>query len=149
MANLLDSIKGDLVAALKLSDATAVSTLRFLLAAIQNARIEKGGELTEGEILSQIQKDAKRHKESIEAFKAGGREDLVSKENAELEILNKYLPAQMSEEQVAKIVEEVIAQTGASSAGDIGKVMGGVMAKIGTQADGGTVSQIVKLKLAK
>lgn len=148
MANLLDEINQDLITAQKAKEETVVSTLRFLLSSVQNARIEKRGELTDGEVLVQIQKDAKKHKESIEAFEKANRAELAAKEKAELKVLEKYLPEQLGAEQVEKMVDEVIAQIRASSITDMGKVMGQVMAKVGNTADGALVSQLVKQKLS-
>ncbi len=147
MSGLIDKINQDLVAAQKARDETVVSTLRFLLANIKNAQIAKGEELSEPEIIEQIQKDVKRHRESIEAFEGGNRSDLVEKEKMQLEVLGKYLPAQLSRGEIAKIVDEVILQVGAKGSADMGGVMGQVMARVRTQADGAAVSQIVKEKL--
>lgn len=147
MASLIDKINQDLIEALKAHDETRVSTLRFLIAGIKNARIAKEQDLSDEEILAEIAKDAKRHKESIEAYEKAERPELADKEKSELAILQSYLPAQMSEEEVVKIVDEVIAQMGASGSGDMGKTIGAVMAKVKGQADGSVVSRIVKEKL--
>ena len=149
MVGLIDKIKGDLDVALKAGDGVAVSTLRFLLSAVQNAQIEKREDLNDREVADIIRKDAKKHKESIEAFEKGERGDLAQKEAKELEVLEKYLPAQMPQEEIAKVVDAVLAKTGASTISDMGKVMGQVMAKVGSQADGNVVSQMVKRKLDK
>ena len=148
MAKLIDKIKEDLDIALKGGNDVVVSTLRFLLSGIQNVRIEKRGELDDEQVVEIIRKDSKKHKESIEAFEKGGRGDLAQKETKELEVLEKYLPAQMSTADIEKIVDEVIAAGGASNIADIGKIMGVVMVKVGTKADGGLVSEIVKKKLS-
>lgn len=148
MANLIDQIKQDLIEAQKAKGELTVSTLRFLLSGIKNAEIEKREALTDAEVLVQIQKDAKRHKESIEAFEKANRQELAAKEKAELGVLSKYLPEQLGREEVEKIVDDVIGKSGASSVSEIGKVMGQVMAKVGSQADGTLVSQIVREKLS-
>ncbi len=148
MSKLAELIIQNLITAQKNRQEVAVSTLRFLMSSVKNAEIEKRSELTDDEIGAQIQKDDKRHKESIEAFKKAGRDDLVGKESAELEILQKYLPAQMSSFDVEKIVDDVIAASGASTVADMGKVMGQVMGKVGSGADGGLVSEMVKKKLS-
>src|SRR3990167_1195245 len=147
MSNLLNKLNQDLVEAQKAQDELRVSTLRFLLSAVKNAQIAKGKELTDDEVTVQIQKDAKKHKESIDAFEKANRKELAQKETKELAVLNAYLPKQMNEDEIKKIVEEVISQTGASSMSDLGRVMGQVMAKVGGQADGAMVSQIVREKL--
>ena len=149
MADLVDKIREDLDVALKGGDGGGVSTLRFLLSAVQNVQIEKKGDLDDEQVVEIIRKDAKEHKESIEAFEKGERADLVQKETKELEVLEKYLPAQMPAADIEKIVDEVISATGATSIADMGKVMGQVMAKVKSRADGNVVSQIVKGKLAK
>ncbi len=148
MAKLLEKISQDLVDAQKSRDEVTVSTLRLLIADVKNAQIAKGGELSDDEVLDQIQKSAKKRRESIDAYQKAQRDDLVSKEKAEFEVLAKYLPQQMSEEEIAKIVDEVVGKVGASTASDMGRVMGEVMAKVKGKADGNIVSQIVKSKLS-
>lgn len=145
--SVIDQITTDLNEALKGGDSVKVSTLRFLISNVNNAKIAKGSELTDEEVLGEIAKDAKRHKESIEAYDKAGRSELAEKEKKELEILSEYLPQQLSNEEIAKFVEEAISQTGASTVSDIGKVMSAVMEKVKGKADGSTVSAIVKEKL--
>lgn len=147
MDDLAHKISQDLVISLKAKDEIATSTLRLLLSDIKNAQIAKGKELSDEEIVDEIGKSAKKRKESIEAYKKGNREDLVEKEEAELKFLEKYLPKQLGEDEIRKIVDEVIAESGANGVADIGKVMGQVMGKLKRQADGGMVSNIVKNKL--
>ena len=147
MAKLFDKISQDLNTALKQKDTIRVSTLRYLISYLNNARIAKGGDLIDDDITLEIAKDAKRHKESIEAFEKAKREDLVSQESAQLKILEEYLPAQLKDEEIAKIVDETIALLGQVGPGDMAKVMGQVMAKVKDQADGAVVSGIVKEKL--
>lgn len=149
MAGLLDRITHDLNAALKAKDQTGVSALRFLIANLHNAKISKGDKLSDDEIISEIAKDARRHRESIEAFEKAGREELVAKEKAELEVISRYLPEQLSENELRKVVDDVISQVGATSLSDIGRVMAQVMTEVQGQADGSVVSEIVKEKLAK
>ncbi len=147
MANLA-LIEEDLRNSLKEKNEVATSTLRLLISEIKNARIAKGNDLTDEEITSVIQKNAKKHKESIEAFEKANRDELVNKEKSELEVLKKYLPEQITPQEVERIVDEVISQTGASVIADMGKVMGGVMGKLKGQADGNLVSEIVAKKLS-
>lgn len=147
---LLEKIKNDLRQALKAKDEARVSTLRFLLSAIHNKEIAlQGKNLPDEEVVEVIRQQIKQRKESIEAFKTGKRDDLVKKEQGELEILNSYLPQQISEEELTKVVEEEILETGATGPGDFGKVMGGVMAKVKGQAEGQIVAKIVKEKLGQ
>lgn len=149
MEDILDKIFKDLVAAQKSKDSVTVSTLRLLLSDIKNAQIAKGGELTNEQVINQIQKSAKKRKESIDAYNKAGRSDLVESETQELEVLEKYLSEKMSKDEIGKIVSEVISEFGASGPGEIGKVMGQVMAKVSGRADGGLVSEIVKEKLTQ
>jgi len=145
--NLKQKIEEAIIVALKSHDELAVSTLRMLKAGINNAEIAKQKELIDEEVIEAIQKEIKNRRESISAFKAGNREDLATKEAKELGILNLYLPAQMSQEELKKIVSEVVTQLNAKPA-DFGKVMGEVMAKVKGKADGGLVAQVVKESLS-
>ena len=147
-SELKEKIQKDLQEAQKAKDELKVSTLRFLLAAIKNFEIEKGGagySANDEEVLAVINKQAKQRKESIESFKAAGRSELVEKETKELEILQAYLPAQLSEEEVRAIVEKTIKETGASSPNDVGKVMGVLSQELKGKADLGLVSSLVQI----
>lgn len=148
MTDLAGQINQELVKAQKARDEVTVSSLRLLISDIKNAQIAKGGELTDDETREVIAKKAKRHKESIEAYEKAGRKDLVDKEQAELAVISRYLPKQLTNSEIEKIVDEVLSQTGAAALGDLGKVMGQVMAKVGGQADGARVSEIVRARLS-
>jgi len=131
-------------------DAEKTSTLRMVISALGYYEIEKGGagyEASEEDIQAVLQKQAKQRRDSIEQFKAGGRDELVEKETKELELIESYLPKQMDEEEIKKLVDEAVASTGATSASDMGKVMGALMPKVKGKADGGLVSRLVKEKL--
>jgi uncharacterized protein YqeY len=147
MAQLLEGINEDLKEALKSGNSTSVSALRFLISKLNNAKIEKGSDLTDEEILSEIEKDAKKHKESIDAFEKAGRGELAAKEKAELEVLAKYLPEQMSDEELLAVVEDIVSSQEAKGPSVFGSVMSQVMAQVKGKADGGRVSAIVKQKL--
>ncbi len=147
MSSLIDKIHGDLTIALKSRDEMKVNTLRFVISKVKNAQIAKGDELTDEEVASEINKDARRHKESIEAFKSAGRDELAEKEKAELGILTTYLPEEMSLREVEKLVDDAIAEADAKSASDMGRVMSIVMEKLKGRADGSAVSALVKSKL--
>lgn len=121
-----------------------VSTIRLVKSALSYARIEKGSDLTEDEVLLVISKEAKKRKESIEMAQKANREDIAAKEKEELDILKRYLPEEMDEAQVEAIISDVISQTGATSIKDRGKVMGAVMPKVRGKADGKLVSAIVE-----
>lgn len=145
-AQLKEELKQSMLA----KNAEKTSTLRMIVSALGYYEIEKGGagyEATEEDIEVVLQKQAKQRRDSIEQFKAGGRDELVAKETNELKLIESYLPAMMSEEEVSKLVEEAIKQTGAASPADMGKVMGALMPKVKGKADGSLVSRLVKEKL--
>ena len=128
-------------------DELKTSVLRMLLSAINYYEIQKGGagyEASEEDVLTVIQNQAKQRRDSIEQYTAAGRQELADKEQKELEILKAYLPEQISEEEIKKLVAEAIKQTGASSIQEMGKVMGFLSPKIIGKADGGFVSKLVK-----
>ena len=142
--SLQDKLLEDLKAAMRQHDETRVSTLRMLRSAISYAEIDKRGPLDDAGVLSVIEKDAKRHRESIEAFQKGNRPELAAKEEAELAILMTYLPKQMAREEIVAAARETIAQVGAKSRADMGKVMSVLAPRLKGQADGRLVSQIVQ-----
>lgn len=141
---LIEQIQKDLTEALKSKNEAIVSTLRLSLSEIHNRQIEKQAELTEEDIVAVLRKEAKKRQESIEAYEKGGRQELADKEKNELQFLSKYLPQEMSPQELEKIVKEVIGKVGPQGAGDFGKVMGVVMGKVKGQIDGAKVSEVVK-----
>ena len=133
-------------------DVVKTSVLRMVLSAVGYFEIQKGGagyEASDEEILAVIQKEVKQHRDSIEQFRQAGRQELMDKEIKELEILQRYLPAQMSEDEVRVLVEEAVKQVGAVSPADMGKVMGVLMGKVKGKADGSLVSRLVREALAR
>lgn len=146
---LIDQIQSDLKEAQLQKDEVKVSTLRLLLSELRYAQINKNGELSDAEVVTVIQKELKKRKEAAVGFRQGGREDAAIKEEAEAAILAVYLPTQLSDEELTKIVEEAINETGASSVSDMGKVISQVMSKVAGQAEGARVSSLVKEKLVK
>jgi uncharacterized protein YqeY len=144
---LKEKIQEDLFAAMKAGEKTVVSTLRMLQSSIKNKEIALMREIDYQEVLSVIEREIKQRREAAEGFTAGGREESAQKELSEAEVLKKYLPEQMSETEVRKIVEETIAESKATSVSDMGKVMGLLTPKLKGQADMGQVSQMVKEKL--
>lgn len=149
---LKQQFRDELTKSMLARDTEQTAILRLILSALKYYEIQKGGagyEATDEDVIAVIQKEVKQRKDSIEQFSAAGRQDLVDKEQKELERLEKYLPEQMSEEEIKKLVAEAIAQTGASSLQDIGKVMGALMPKTKGKADGSIVSRIVKEELSK
>jgi len=145
---LKQQIEQEIKDALRAGDQAVLSTLRFLLADIRNKEIEKQAEVTDEDVLAIIQKQVKQHKESIDFYTKGGREDLVSKEQAEVDILNKYLPQQLSAEEVEKIARLVIKNLPLADQTNFGKVMGATMAQVKGQTDGAIVSAAVKKLLS-
>lgn len=151
-----ERIQQDLKGALKEKRETEVSVLRLLKAAILQEEKEKryrlkkeqDTPLTDDEVLDAVLSEAKKRKEAIVEFERGKREDLVSKEKQELEILRKYLPEQLSDQDLKKIVEEAIEKTGAKEIKDMGKVMAELMPSTKGKADGSLVSKVVKELLA-
>jgi uncharacterized protein len=138
------TISDDMKAALRAGDAVKLSTLRMLVAAIRNREIEKNiKELDDAEVIQILQRQIKQHKDSIEQFQKGNRPDLAEKEAKELKVLEAYMPAQMGQDELTALIKAVIAETGAASKADGGKVMKAVMDKVKGKADGKTVSQTV------
>jgi len=131
-------------------DSTKVGTIRLLLSAIQYFEIQKQRDYqaSDEEIVSLIKKEVKKRKESIALYKQGKRDDLVEKETKELAILQAYLPEQMSEDEVRKVVTETIQETNASSMADMGRVMASVMSKLKGKVDGSVVNKVVREELS-
>lgn len=140
-------LENDLKEAMKLRDEVRMTTLRLLKSALKNYQIELGHDLTMQESLSVLQKEAKKHQDSIEQYQKADRQDLADEEKAELKVIEKYLPEQMPEAEVEKLVDEVIKQTGATGQADMGKVIGAVRQKAGGSADGAMIAKIAKQKL--
>lgn len=133
--------------AMKARDQIRVGALRMLMAAVKNAEVERLHELSDDEVIEVVAREAKRRRESIEAFEKGGRQDLVDKERAELEILEAYLPAKLTDAELRDLVDEAVAETGASSPKQMGEVMKALMPKVRGRADGAQVSALVKARL--
>ena len=147
---LKQKLQEELKQAMLARNVLKTSVLRLLLSAINYYEIQKGGagyEATDEDALAVIQKEAKQRRDSIEEFKKANRPELVEKENKELEMLQVYLPDQMNEEEIKKLVIEAIKETGVSNIQEMGKVMGALMPKIKGKADGGLVSKLVKESL--
>ncbi len=150
--NLKDKVERDFQEALKNRKGEIISTLRLLKAAFQNKEIElrkSKKEFDDQEALKVIQSEIKKREESIEAFEKGGRNDLVKKEKEEISLLKKYLPPQLSDEEIKKIVNEVIQEIGEVSERSFGLIMKETMPRIKGLAEGARVSRIVKEILSK
>jgi uncharacterized protein YqeY len=147
---LTERVDSDLKDAMRAKDATKLGVLRMLKSALKNAAIEKSGaesQLNDTEAVQVIRKQAKQRHDSIESFEKGGRAELVAKEKEELSILNSYLPAAMSAEELSKIVRETITEVGATSKAQMGAVMKVLQAKVAGRADGRTLSGEVQKQL--
>ena len=145
---LKDRITEDMKGAMRAGEKERLGTIRLVLAAIKQREVDERISLDDGQVLAVLEKMIKQRKESIAQFESGGRADLVAKEQAELAVLQVYLPAQMSEAEIDALIAEAVAATGASSIKDMGKVMGIVKAKAQGKADMGAVSARIKQKLS-
>src|ERR1044071_4272384 len=146
--SLTKQIVADLTSAMKAQDANRTSTLRMVKAAVMNREIEKGSELDDDEMMKLLRSLVKQRRDSVEQYEKGARQDLADKENSEIAVIETYLPQAASREEVEAAVTTAIAETGASSMKDMGQVMKAVQAALaGKNADGRTVSEIVKGKL--
>lgn len=134
--------------AMKSGDKPLLSTIRMVRSTLKNKEIELRRKLEDEDVVKAIQTMVRKGEESVEQFQAGGRMDLVEKEKKEIEILKSFLPQLLSREEIAKIIDQTVQETQASSPKDIGKVMKSVMLKIGGKADGRLVNQLVKEKLS-
>jgi len=146
--SLKDKLAADLKQAIRQGDQQRKSTLRMVMAAIQNAEIEKRRELDEGDLLAIIAKEAKQRRESIAEFESAGRQDLVDQEKGELEILLSYLPRQLSRDEIEGEARRVIEEVGATSPAQMGEVMRRLMPMMKGKADGKLVNQVVRELLA-
>lgn len=142
--SLLDTIQSDMYAAMKSGDKHKTGTLRVALSKLKDKKIEKREDLSDVEALKIIQNLVKQRKEAANIYKENGRNDLMENENAELEILNAYLPQMMSEDDLRVLVKKVVEETGASGLSDIGKVMPEVMKQSAGKADGKMAQSIVR-----
>jgi uncharacterized protein YqeY len=147
--SLKDQITEDMKTAMRAKEADRLSTIRLLLAAIKQREVDERITLDDAAIVGVVDKLIKQRKDSIVAFEAGGRQDLADKESAELAVLQAYLPARMSADEVAAAIARIVAETGATGPADMGKVMGAAKAQLAGKADMGTVSAAVKAALSK
>jgi uncharacterized protein YqeY len=145
---LADQVTSDIATAMKAKDQGRLSALRMLKAAIMNKGVEKGRDLEDAEVLQVVSSLVKQRRDSIEQFQKAGRNDLVDKESGEIKVLEQYLPPAASAEEIDAAVAAAIAESGATSVKDIGKVMKAVMPKLaGKNADGRTINEAVRRKL--
>jgi len=134
--------------AMKSNEKLRLSTIRMIRTSVKNKEIEVRKKLEDEEILRVIQGMLRKSEESVEQFRAGGRMDLVEKETQEMEILKSFLPQALSQEEILKVIDEIIQENQASSLKDLGKVMKSVMSKLAGKADGKLINQLVKERLS-
>lgn len=142
--SLHDQLQDDLKTAMRAKDAPRKSAIRMVLTAVQFASVEKPEGLSDADVLDLIRKEVKRREEAVELMRSAGRDDMVTAELVELDILKQYLPAQLSEGELRELAKAVIAQLGASSPRDMGRVMGALMPQVTGKADGRIVNQVVR-----
>ncbi|PYS41019.1 MAG: glutamyl-tRNA amidotransferase [Acidobacteria bacterium] len=146
---LQEKIQSELADAMRSKDQLRLSVLRMMKAAVKNKEVDKMKPLEEREVLAVLNTLIKQRKDSVEQFRKGGREELAQKEEAEIKIIQEYLPAAASDDEIRSAIEEAIQETGAAAMKDMGKVMKATMMRLdGKTADGGRVSQLVKEKLS-
>jgi uncharacterized protein YqeY len=146
--SLKDQIIEDMKAAMRAKDSERLGTIRLLTAAMKQKEVDERVELDDARVIAIVDKMIKQRKDSIEAFTKAARQDLVDKETAEMAVLQAYLPARLSADDVATEVQAIVAELGAKGPGDMGKVMGAVKARLAGKADMGQVSAAVKAALA-
>jgi uncharacterized protein len=146
--SLIERIEGELTTAMRARDRERTETLRLTLASLRSAEKEVQRPLKQDEELHVLQRERKRRVEAAEAFREGGREELAAKEERELAVIKEFMPEPISEEELEHIIDDAIAETGATSLRDLGRVMADVMPQVAGRADGSAVSQLVREKLA-
>lgn len=146
--SLPQQVRDDMTAAWRGGETRRRDILRLLIAALDNARIAAGGELTDDEAVQTLQREAKQRRDSIEQYRAGGRDDLADGEQEELDVIAAYLPAPLSDEELRAAASEVIAELGAAGPGDTGRVMKSLMQRVAGRADGRRVNELVRELLA-
>ena len=144
---LKDQLTSDQKAAMKAGDKPRLGTIRLIMAAIKQQEVDTRKDLTDDDVIAILTKMVKQRRDSVEQYTNAGRTDLAAQEDAEIAIIEHYLPEQLSAEEIAAIIDEVIAATGASGPQDMGKVMGQLKGKLAGRADMGGASALVKQKL--
>ncbi len=145
---LTETINNDMKTAMKAHDKVALTTIRLIKASLKNFELKVGHELTAAEELQVLSTEMKQRKDSVAEFAKGGRTDLVEQTEEEMKIVAKYLPQQLSKEEIGQIVQETIEETGATGKADFGKVMKALMPKVKGKADGAVVNALVTEKLS-
>ena len=145
--SLKEQLTTDMKEAMKSHDKDRLAVIRMVRGAIRQQEIDGQKELSDEDVIAVMSKEIKMRKDSIEEFKKGGREDLIAKTQAEIDVLMPYMPAQLSEDEVRELVKAAVAETGAATPKDMGKVMGALMPKVKGRADGKMVNQLVRAVL--
>ena len=145
--SLKTQLTEDMITAMRAKDQVSLSTIRLINAAIKQFEVDERTEADDAKVISILTKMVKQRKDSAKIYTEAGRQDLADKENAEIEILNRYLPQMMSAEEIKTVVEAVIAETGASGMADMGKVMGVLKTRLAGKADMGEVNKVLKTAL--
>ncbi len=148
MTSLIEQLESDLKSATLSRDRIRLLVVRSLKSAMKNYQIDTGEELSPQQMLGVIQKEAKKRQDSIEAYNKAGRVDLVAEEQAELDVIKGYLPAELSDQELEIIVDDVIKRFGASTKSDMGKVMGAVINQVAGRATSSRVSKLVNQRLS-
>lgn len=146
--SILDRLKSDMIEATKARESERLGVIRFVRSEMKNREIELGRDLKDEDAIEVLSRLAKRHREAIDQFGPAGRDDLVAKEKASLAVVSQYLPEQLSEDEIASLVDEAITESGATSAREMGLVMKAVMPKVKGRADGKAVKAMVQKRLA-
>jgi uncharacterized protein YqeY len=148
MSGLIERLEDDLTESMRARDGDRRDAIRLILASLRSAEKDLQRPLNEGEELQVLQRERKKRQEAAEAFRAAGRDEAADAEEAELEILGEYMPEPLSEEDLETIIDDAIAENGATNMRDLGRVMADVMPQVAGRADGSVVSQLVREKLA-
>lgn len=148
MSTIADTIRSEMTTAWKAQQTERRDALRLLISSLENARIEAGGPLDDDATLRVLQKEAKQRRDSIAEYQKANRADLVAKEEVELTVIEEFLPAQLSDDELRTLAHEVIAETGASGPGDVGQVMRPLMERVAGRADGRRANEIARELLA-
>lgn len=146
---LIDKIESELKEAMRSQNTQKVAVLRLLKSSLHNQKINLGHDLSESEVIAVLEKEAKQRRDSIEAYRQGGRDELAKSEEVELALIASYLPEKMDEAELEKIVVEVINELGANSPSQMGQVIGRVREKTGGSADGAAIAALAKAKLSR
>jgi len=146
--SILDRLKSDMIEATKARESERLGVIRFVRSEMKNRAIELGRDLKDEDAIEVLARVAKRHREAIDQFGPAGRDDLVAKERASLDVVSQYLPEQLSEDEIASLVDEAITESGATSVREMGLVMKAVMPKMKGRADGKVVKAMVQRRLA-